>query len=112
MIDFMSFICYQAYVGSAPEKEKQAIERLIEPLATLANSYEGGREGHACNVVKSLFKTYLDVEEPFNENQEVCFMLIYVVDAMVFLRNQSYSFPIHLIINSTCYRRMLLKLCG
>ncbi|MCO5565015.1 hypothetical protein L7F22_018685 [Adiantum nelumboides] len=60
----------EAYVLSTPEKDKSAIERLLEPLISLAKSYEGGREGHACNIVQSLFKSYLDVEELFNETPE------------------------------------------
>eukprot|EP00250_Pteridium_aquilinum_P007836 c17476_g1_i1 orf=321-7031(+) len=60
----------EAYVASTPEKDRSSIERLLEPLTSLAKSYEGGREGHACNIVKSLFKTYLDVEELFNETPE------------------------------------------
>lgn len=60
----------EAFVASTPEKDRSSIERLLEPLTSLAKSYEGGREGHACNIVQSLFKAYLDVEELFNETPE------------------------------------------
>ncbi|KAH7276946.1 hypothetical protein KP509_39G027900 [Ceratopteris richardii] len=60
----------EAYISSVSEKDKSTIERLLEPLLSLAKSYEGGREGHACNIVQSLFKSYLDVEELFNETPE------------------------------------------
>ena len=47
------------------------LERLVEPLLFLARSYLGGREGHACSIVQSLFNGYLSVEELFNENAQV-----------------------------------------
>jgi acetyl-CoA carboxylase/biotin carboxylase 1 len=45
-----------------------ALERLVEPLLFLARSYLGGREGHACSSVQSLFNRYLLVEELCNDN--------------------------------------------
>ena len=47
------------------------LERLVEPLLFLSKSYDGGREGHACNVVQTFFNGYLLVEELFNENDQV-----------------------------------------
>ena len=46
------------------------LERLVEPLLFLARSYVGGREGHACSIVQSLFNGYLLVEELFNETAQ------------------------------------------
>jgi acetyl-CoA carboxylase/biotin carboxylase 1 len=46
------------------------LERLVEPLLFLSRSYVGGREGHACSIVQSLFDGYLVVEELFNENAQ------------------------------------------
>lgn len=56
---------------SAPEKDQVTLERLVEPLLVLSRSYEGGREGHACNIVQTLFNGYLQVEELFNDNDQV-----------------------------------------
>ncbi|KAJ0232077.1 Acetyl-CoA carboxylase [Hirschfeldia incana] len=67
----------EAHVASCDEKERGALERLIEPLMTLAKSYEGGRESHASVIVRSLFEEYLSVEELFNDN-----MLADVIERM------------------------------
>ncbi|KAF8046826.1 hypothetical protein N665_3391s0004, partial [Sinapis alba] len=67
----------EAHVASCDEKERGALERLIEPLMSLAKSYEGGRESHACVIVRSLFEEYLSVEELFNDN-----MLADVIERM------------------------------
>ncbi|XP_059279749.1 acetyl-CoA carboxylase 1-like [Lycium ferocissimum] len=56
------------HLRSCPDKEKDAQERLIEPLLSLVKSYEGGRESHACGIVHSLFEEYLFVEELFSDN--------------------------------------------
>lgn len=58
----------EAHLGSCPEKERGAQERLIEPLMSLVKSYEGGRESHARVIVQSLFEEYLSVEELFSDN--------------------------------------------
>lgn len=52
-------------------KDRVALERLVEPLLLLARSYEGGREGHACSILQTLFDGYLLVEELFSENPQV-----------------------------------------
>nr|CAC19875.1 acetyl-CoA carboxylase [Brassica napus] len=67
----------KAHVASCDENERGALERLIEPLMSLANSYEGGRESHACAIVRSLFEEYLSVEGLFNDN-----MLAHVIERM------------------------------
>ena len=46
-------------------------ERLVEPLLSIAKSYEGGRESHARIIVQSLFEEYLHVEELFSQNAQV-----------------------------------------
>lgn len=61
----------QTAVAGAPEMDKVTLERLMEPLFLLAKSYEGGREGHACSIVQTLFDGYLLVEELFSENLQV-----------------------------------------
>jgi len=48
----------------------------VEPLVSLAKSYEGGREGHARTIVQSLFSEYLLVEELFSENSQVFLQLL------------------------------------
>ncbi|KEH34878.1 acetyl-CoA carboxylase, partial [Medicago truncatula] len=58
----------EAHLSSCLEKEKGALERLIEPLMSLVKSYEGGRESHAHKIVQSLFEEYLSVEELFGDN--------------------------------------------
>ncbi|KAG5391557.1 hypothetical protein IGI04_021520 [Brassica rapa subsp. trilocularis] len=58
----------EAHVASCDENERGALERLIEPLMSLIKSYEGGRESHACVIVRSLFEEYLSIEELFNDN--------------------------------------------
>jgi len=63
----------QAHLSSCDEKERGALERLIEPLMSLAKSYEGGRESHARVIVHSLFEEYLSVEELFNDNMLVLY---------------------------------------
>lgn len=55
---------------SAQSADRTTLDRLVEPLLHLARSYEGGREGHACNIVHTLFNGYLLVEELFNENAQ------------------------------------------
>lgn len=60
---------------SCPEKERGALERLVEPLMSLVKSYEGGRESHARVIVQSLFEEYLSVEELFNDNIQVILSL-------------------------------------
>ncbi|KAG7648582.1 Biotin carboxylase-like N-terminal domain [Arabidopsis thaliana x Arabidopsis arenosa] len=67
----------EAHLSSCDEKERGALERLIEPLMSLAKSYEGGRESHARVIVHSLFEEYLSVEELFNDN-----MLADVIERM------------------------------
>ncbi|KAI4986331.1 hypothetical protein ZWY2020_018961 [Hordeum vulgare] len=56
----------EANLAYCSEKDRITNERLIEPLMSLVKSYEGGRESHACVVVKSLFEEYLSVEELFS----------------------------------------------
>ncbi|CAH9078511.1 unnamed protein product [Cuscuta europaea] len=58
----------EEHLNSCLEKEKGAQERLVEPLMSLAKSYEGGRESHARVIVQSLFQEYLSVEELFSDN--------------------------------------------
>uniref|UniRef100_A0A803NNC6 Acetyl-CoA carboxylase n=1 Tax=Cannabis sativa TaxID=3483 RepID=A0A803NNC6_CANSA len=58
----------EAHLLSCSDKERGALERLIEPLLSLAKSYEGGRESHARIIVQSLFEEYLTVEELFSDN--------------------------------------------
>ncbi|XP_024374276.1 acetyl-CoA carboxylase 1 [Physcomitrium patens] len=60
----------EAFVDNTPDKDRVTLERLVEPLLLLARSYEGGREGHACSIVQTLFNVYLSVEEVFNENAQ------------------------------------------
>ncbi|XP_019100885.1 PREDICTED: acetyl-CoA carboxylase 1-like [Camelina sativa] len=67
----------EAHLCSCDDKERGALERLIEPLMSLAKSYEGGRESHARVIVHSLFEEYLSVEELFNDN-----MLADVIERM------------------------------
>lgn len=61
---------FEAFLSSCPDKERAAQERLVEPLLSLAKSYEGGRESHARIIVQSLFEEYLHVEELFNQNAQ------------------------------------------
>uniref|UniRef100_A0A7N1A1T5 Acetyl-CoA carboxylase n=1 Tax=Kalanchoe fedtschenkoi TaxID=63787 RepID=A0A7N1A1T5_KALFE len=58
----------EAHLSSCSDKDRAAQERLIEPLMSLAKSYEGGRESHARIIVQSLFEEYLSVEELFSDN--------------------------------------------
>jgi acetyl-CoA carboxylase/biotin carboxylase 1 len=58
------------HLASIPEKDRLSVERVVEPLVSLAKSYEGGREGHARTIVQSLFSEYLLVEELFSENSQ------------------------------------------
>ncbi|GAA0139911.1 hypothetical protein LIER_01367 [Lithospermum erythrorhizon] len=58
----------EAHLSYCPDKERGAQERLLEPLSSLAKSYEGGRESHARHIVQHLFKEYLLVEELFSDN--------------------------------------------
>ncbi|XBI75211.1 hypothetical protein VPH35_068610 [Triticum aestivum] len=58
----------EANLAHCSEKDRITSERLIEPLMSLVKSYEGGRESHACVVVKSLFEEYLSVEELFSDD--------------------------------------------
>ncbi|POO04043.1 Pyruvate carboxylase [Trema orientale] len=58
----------EVHLSSCSDKERGAQERLIEPLMSLAKSYEGGRESHARIIVQSLFEEYLTVEELFSDN--------------------------------------------
>ncbi|XP_058096705.1 acetyl-CoA carboxylase 1-like [Magnolia sinica] len=58
----------EAHLLSCPDKERATQERLVEPLMSLAKSYEGGRESHARVIVQSLFEEYLSVEELFSDN--------------------------------------------
>eukprot|EP01018_Ginkgo_biloba_P038670 Gb_33780 [translate_table: standard] len=60
----------EAFLMSCPEKERAPQERLVEPLLSLAKSYEGGRESHARIIVQSLFEEYLHVEELFSQNAQ------------------------------------------
>lgn len=65
-------------MAATPEKDRIALERLVEPLLLLARSYEGGREGHACSIVRTLFDEYLLVEELFSENHQVEYLSLNV----------------------------------
>lgn len=67
------FTVLQTVSAQSAEKDRVTLERLVEPLLHLARSYEGGREGHACSIVQTLFNGYLLVEELFNDNAQVCF---------------------------------------
>ncbi|KAL2653562.1 hypothetical protein R1flu_021690 [Riccia fluitans] len=58
----------EAAINAVPENERASIERVVEPLLTLAKSYEGGRESHACSIVQSLFDEYLRVENLFSND--------------------------------------------
>ncbi|XVE55454.1 hypothetical protein DITRI_Ditri03aG0159900 [Diplodiscus trichospermus] len=58
----------ESHLSSCPEKERGSLERLIEPLMSLVKSYDGGRESHACVIVRSLFEEYLSVEELVSDN--------------------------------------------
>uniref|UniRef100_M8BYH2 Acetyl-CoA carboxylase n=1 Tax=Aegilops tauschii TaxID=37682 RepID=M8BYH2_AEGTA len=58
----------EANLAHCSEKDRITSERPIEPLMSLVKSYEGGRESHACVVVKSLFEEYLSVEELFSDD--------------------------------------------
>ncbi|KAH9295974.1 hypothetical protein KI387_039562, partial [Taxus chinensis] len=58
----------EAFLSSCLEKERVSQERLVEPLLSLAKSYEGGRESHARIIVQTLFEEYLRVEELFSQN--------------------------------------------
>jgi acetyl-CoA carboxylase/biotin carboxylase 1 len=64
------------HLASIPEKDRLSVERVVEPLVSLAKSYEGGREGHACTIVQSLFSKYLLVEELFSEKSQVFLQLL------------------------------------
>lgn len=66
-------ILLQAHLLYCTDKERGAQERLIEPLMSLVNSYEGGRESHARGIVQSLFEEYLSVEELFSDNIQVSY---------------------------------------
>ncbi|XP_024517260.1 acetyl-CoA carboxylase 1 isoform X1 [Selaginella moellendorffii] len=57
----------EEFLASATDQDRATQERLVEPLLTLAKSYEGGRRGHACSIVKALFEEYLLVEEHFSQ---------------------------------------------
>ncbi|KAJ4767613.1 Acetyl-CoA carboxylase [Rhynchospora pubera] len=57
----------EAHLSSTPERERATQERLIEPLLSIVNSYEGGRASHAHVIVQSLFEEYLSVEELFGD---------------------------------------------
>lgn len=70
-LNFAVHFLRQAHLSSCDEKDRGALERLIEPLMSLAKSYEGGRESHARVIVHSLFEEYLSVEELFNDNMLV-----------------------------------------
>ncbi|GLJ49976.1 hypothetical protein SUGI_1062920 [Cryptomeria japonica] len=61
---------FEAFLSSCPEKDRVSQERLVEPLLSLAKSYEGGRESHARIIVQSLFEEYLRVEELFSQNMQ------------------------------------------
>lgn len=61
----------KAHLSSCSDKERGALERLVEPLMSLVKSYEGGRESHARIIVQSLFEEYLSVEELFSDNIQV-----------------------------------------
>ncbi|KAL1223719.1 Acetyl-CoA carboxylase 1 [Cardamine amara subsp. amara] len=67
----------ETHLSFCDEKERGALERLIEPLMSLVRSYEGGRESHARVIVHSLFEEYLSVEELFSDN-----MLADVIERM------------------------------
>ncbi|EOA39468.1 hypothetical protein CARUB_v10008063mg [Capsella rubella] len=58
----------EAHLLSCDDKERGALERLVQPLMSLVKSYEGGRESHTRVIVHSLFEEYLSVEELFNDN--------------------------------------------
>ncbi|XP_060973718.1 acetyl-CoA carboxylase 1-like isoform X1 [Cannabis sativa] len=58
----------EAHLSSCSDKERRAQQRLIEPLLSLAKSYEGGRESHARIIIQSLFEEYLSIEELFSDN--------------------------------------------
>ncbi|XP_052188195.1 acetyl-CoA carboxylase 1-like [Diospyros lotus] len=58
----------EAHLSSLTDKERAALERLVEPLMSLVKSYEGGRESHARGIVQALFEEYLSVEEIFNDS--------------------------------------------
>ncbi len=62
-------------MASIPEKDRLSAERVVQPLVSLAKSYEGGREGHARTIVQSLFSEYLLVEELFSEKSQVFLQL-------------------------------------
>ncbi|OEL17844.1 Acetyl-CoA carboxylase 2 [Dichanthelium oligosanthes] len=61
----------KANLAYGSDKEKATDKRLVEPLMSLLNSYEGGRESHAHFVVRSLFEEYLAVEELFSDGIQV-----------------------------------------
>ena len=75
----------QAHVASCDENERGALERLIEPLMSLIKSYEGGRESHACVIVRSLFEEYLSIEELFNDNMLVIYIYIYIIFIYIYI---------------------------
>lgn len=83
-LKFSVHLLRQTHVASCDEKERGALERLIEPLMSLAKSYEGGRESHASVIVRSLFEEYLSVEELFNDNMLVKY--IYMVQLVIHIR--------------------------
>ncbi|XP_052203206.1 acetyl-CoA carboxylase 1-like [Diospyros lotus] len=56
------------HLRSYSDKEKGALERLVEPMMSLVKSYDGGRESHACVIVQNLFDEYLSVEELFSDS--------------------------------------------
>ncbi|PKU81954.1 Acetyl-CoA carboxylase 1 [Dendrobium catenatum] len=55
------------HLSSCSKKEKVTLERLVEPLMSLVKSHEGGRESHACVIVRSLFEEYFSVDELFSD---------------------------------------------
>ncbi|KAH9617543.1 hypothetical protein KSS87_000856 [Heliosperma pusillum] len=55
----------EAHLNLSHGKEKEAQQRLFEPLMSLVKSYEDGIESHSHVIVQSLFEEYLSVEEMF-----------------------------------------------
>ncbi|GBG75894.1 hypothetical protein CBR_g21136 [Chara braunii] len=60
----------EGYLQDQTPDQRQGQERLLSPLLSLACSYVGGREGHACTIVQSLFEQYLEVEEMFSDQPQ------------------------------------------
>ena len=84
----------QAHVASCDENERGALERLIEPLMSLIKSYEGGRESHACVIVRSLFEEYLSIEELFNDNMLVIYIYIIFIYIYIWFHMVIYGFVV------------------